>query len=110
VDDFSSQLYQKAAAKLFAGIDKGEANPAAIISLFTDEEEQREVASLFNTRLGSLETKTEREKAINDIVRTVKKNSYANITSRLGNDVKAISEALEGRKLLDELLKTNIKL
>ncbi|MCL2718155.1 MAG: DNA primase [Lachnospiraceae bacterium] len=108
--DFSTELYQKVAKRLFTDIEKGEAEPAALISLFTDEEEQREVASLFNTRLGSLETKAEQEKAFNDIVRTVKKNSYASITASLGSDVQAITQALEGRKLLDELLKMNIKL
>ncbi|MCL2050492.1 MAG: DNA primase [Lachnospiraceae bacterium] len=108
--DFSAGLYQKAAAKLFADFEKNEVNPAAIISLFIDEEEQREVASIFNTRLGTLESKAEREKAINDIVRTVKKNSHDKITKSLGNDVNAISQALEGRRALDELLKTNIKL
>ena len=110
VKDFSSELYQRVAEKLFADFEKGESNPAAIISLFTDEEEQREVASIFNTRLGAVETQAEREKAFNDIVRNVKKNSYANVTASLGSDVLAISQALEGRKMLDELLKTTIKL
>jgi DNA primase len=108
--DFGSALYQKAAAKLFEDLEKGAANPAAIISLFADEEEQREVAALFNTRLNSLDSETEREKAFNDILRTVKKNSYENVTGRLGSDVGAINQALALRKSLDELLKINIKL
>jgi len=110
VNDFSSELYQKVATELFAGFEKGEVNPAAIISLFTDEEEHREVASLFNAPLGNLETKNEREKAINQIVRRIKENSHANVTNSLGSDVHAISQALESRKLLEELLKTPIKL
>ena len=107
--DFSAGLYQRVAEKLFTDLEKGQINPAAIISLFSDEEEQREAAGLFNTRL-ELSTKGEREKAINDIVRTVKKHSYENIANRLGSDVEAISKALEGRKVLDELLKAKIKL
>ena len=109
-EDFGTELYQKVAGKLFADLETGTANPAAIISLFTDEEEQREVASLFNTRPVGLKTKAEREKAINDYVRMVKENSYENIKNSLGHDIQAAQKALEGQKLLSELLKTNIKL
>lgn len=111
-EDFSCELFKKAAEIFFTELEKGEANPAAIISMFSDEEEQRKIAALFNTfssRL-KLETKNEREKAFNDIVRTVKKNSYENISGLLGSDVEAINKAIAGRKLLDDLMKINIKL
>ena len=43
--------------------------------MFEDEEEQREVAALFNTKLEELETKKEREKALHDIIYTVDRKS-----------------------------------
>lgn len=46
-EDFTEELYVRVAERLFAGLEKGELNAASIISLFPDEEEQREVASLF---------------------------------------------------------------
>ncbi|MCL2254106.1 MAG: DNA primase [Lachnospiraceae bacterium] len=110
VDDFSSELYQKAAAKLFDGFEKNASEPAAIISLFTDEDEHREIAAIFNTRLNELNNAGEREKAFNDILRTVKKNSHENLTARLGTDVGALAQALESRKILDELMKLSIKI
>ena len=52
--------------------------------MFADEEEQREAAALFNTKLTELSTKQEREKALHDIVYTVKKNSYEYYSKRFG--------------------------
>lgn len=46
-EDFTTDLYKKVAEKLFADLKEAKMNPASIISMFTDEEEQREVASLF---------------------------------------------------------------
>ncbi len=109
-EDFTTELYKKVAAKLFEGLKQEKMNPAAIISLFTDEEEQREVASLFNTKLEQLETKQDREKAFHDIVVSVKTNSYEYFSANLGADVKALSKVIEGKKALEELRKTHIYL
>lgn len=107
-EDFTEELYKKVADKLFQDLYKGEPNPAAIISLFTDEEEQREAAALFNTKLEELSTKQEREKALHDIVYTVKKNSYEYYSARLGAEVSALNQVIAGKKALEELSKTHI--
>ena len=109
-DDFTEDLYKKVAEKLFEGLERGEMNPASIISMFTDEEEQREVASVFNTKLMALSTKQEREKAFHDIVFAVKKNSYEYFSGQLGSDVKALNQVIAGKKALEELSKTHISL
>ena len=109
-EDFTEDLYKKVAEKLFADLESGNINPAAIISLFTDEEEQREVAGLFNTRLVELSTRQEQEKAFRDIVLAVKRNSYEYFSSRLGTDVSALTQVIEGKKALEELSKTHISL
>ena len=109
-EDFTEELYVRVAERLFAGLEKGELNAASIISLFPDEEEQREVASLFNTRLMEPETIQEKEKAFHDILVSVKRISYEYNTSRLGTDVEALNRGIEGKKALEELSKTHISL
>lgn len=109
-EDFTDELYRKVADKLFEGLSKGEFNPGALISMFQDEEEQREVAALFHTKLDELRTKQEREKALHDIIYTVKRNSYEYYSGRMGADVNALNQVIAGKKALEELSKTHISL
>lgn len=108
--DFTDVLYIKVADKLFAGLDRGELNPAGIVSMFTDEQEQRQVAELFNTKLEELSSKQEREKAFHDILLNVKRYSYEYYSANLGSDVTALTQVIEGKKALEELQKTHISL
>ena len=108
--DFTEELYRKVVDRLFPGLEGGNFQPAGIISMFEDENEQREVAELFNTNLPRLETRQEREKAFHDILFAVKKNSYEHYTDKLGADVNALKQAVEGKKALEELAKTHISL
>lgn len=108
--DFTDELYRQVAKKLFADLDEGKYNPAAIISMFADEEEQREVAAIFNTKLEALETDAEKEKAFNDILYQVKKYSHEYYTSQLGNDVSALNKVIAAKKALEELSNTHISL
>lgn len=109
-EDFTEDLYKKVAEKLFSDLDKGELNPASIISIFSDEEEQREAAAVFNTKLMELSTKQEKEKAFHDIVLAVKRNSYEYFSGQLGSDVSALNQVIAGKKALEELSKTHISL
>lgn len=110
-EDFTDELYRQAAEKLFAELEKGSLNPAAIISQFEDEEQQREAAALFHTRIPLPEgDKKEREKAFHDILVSVKTNSYEYTCARTGSDIHALGRAIEGKKALEELKKTHISL
>lgn len=109
-EDFTEELYRRVADRLFQELEAGIFRPADIISAFEDEEEQRQAAELFNTNLPRLSTGQEREKAFHDILLSVKKNSYEYHTSRLGSDVGALNQAIEGKKALEELAKTHISL
>ncbi len=109
-EDFTDELYRKVADKLFAGLVQGGFEPAALISQFADEEEQRKAAELFNTKLEELQTKQEREKALHDIVYTVKRDSYEYYSGRMGTDVDALNQVIAGKKALEELSKTHISL
>ena len=109
-EDFTEPLYETVAKTLFEELETGQINPAAIISLFPEEEQQKEVAALFNTKLEQLEDLTEREKAFHDIVYAVKKNSYEYATARLGTDVSALNQVIAGKKALEELNRVHISL
>ena len=109
-EDFTEELYRKVAERLFRELEQGNYNPAGIISMFEDEEEQREAASLFHTNLPELSTRQERAKAFHDIVLAVKKNSYEYYTAQLGTDVNALNKVIDGKKALEELARTHISL
>ena len=109
-EDFTIEPYGKAAQHLLADLDKGVCEPAAIISLFSDEEEQRKVAALFNTKLPPMENLSEKEKALKDVVLAVKRNSYEESSKKLGQDVSSLNRVIEGKKALEELTKTHISL
>ncbi len=108
--DFTEELYRQVADRLFAGLEQGEFNPASIISAFEEEEEQRAVAELFNTKLAELTTNQEREKAFRDIVYAVKKNSFDYYSAKMGSDMEALNQVIQGKKELEELSKTHISL
>ena len=108
--DFTDELYGKVAVKLFEGLGKSGFSPAGIISLFQEESEQREVAELFDTKLEMLSTKQEREKAFHDVLLKVKENSLEYYSGRLGSDVTAINQVIEGKKALENLKRTHISL
>ncbi len=107
-EDFTDALYRKVAERLFAEMDAGRFQPAAIISTFEDEEEQHQAAELFNTNLPETVTKQEREKAFHDIVYSVKKNSYEYFCANMGSDVNALKQVVAGKKALEELARTHI--
>ena len=108
--DFTQPLYRQVADRLFADLEQGSYNPAAIISTFEEEQEQRAVAELFNTRLEEINTDKEREKALHDILCAVKQNSFDYYSGRMGSDMDAINQVISGKKALEELRKTHISL
>ncbi|MBE5882892.1 MAG: DNA primase [Lachnospiraceae bacterium] len=109
-EDFTDELYKKVAERLFDELSQGKFNPAGIISMFEDDEEQRQAAALFNTNLPQLNTLQEKEKAFHDILLAVKRNSYEYYTLKLGTDVNALNKVIDGKKALEELAKTRISM
>ena len=108
--DFTEPLYLQVADKLFADLEQGSYNPAAIISAFEEEQEQRAVAEVFNTKLDELATPKEREKAFHDILCAVKENSFEYYSGQVGADMNALNLVISGKKALEELRKTHISL
>ena len=104
--DFIEPPFDKVAQMLFDQFESGQVNPASIINRFESEEEQSEVASLFNKGLLEGLSLQEKEKTLNDTVIMVKKNSidYRNRT------VTDMSELMSIMKEQNELAKIHIYL
>ena len=60
---------------VFAQYQEGKLNPAGIVSMFTEEKQQREIAELFHTSLRELTSPAEKEKALRETIIRLKENS-----------------------------------
>ena len=109
-EDFTEELYRRVAEKLFDQLEQKTMDPAGIIGMFEEEEEQRMAAEVFSTKLTQLSNRQEREKAFHDIVLAVKENSYEQYLAGSGSDVNALKGVIEGKKTLEELDKTHISI
>ena len=110
-EDFTKDLYKKVAELLFEQYEKGEVNPAQIMNYFTEEEEHREAASLFHTRIRELTTKQEEEKAIKETIIRVKTYSIDEATRNLSpTDIQGLQRLMEAKKALQDLRKLHISI
>lgn len=110
-EDFTEEIYRKVAQMLFAQLEEQALNPAKIISCFTNEEEQREVASVFNTNLEEVESKAEREKALKELLVRVKTSSLEKRASEDSvQSMDALALMIENKKKIEELNKLHISL
>lgn len=111
-DDFTEEIYHKVAELLFAQYEEsGTVNPARIVSMFEEEEEQREIAELFNARIHKVETKEEMEKALKETIIRVKQNSIAHRMQALDPaDLQGFMQSVEEKKKLEQLEKTHISI
>ncbi|MCD7708680.1 MAG: DNA primase [Clostridiales bacterium] len=102
-DDFFDEPYHRVAQEIFGQYEReGEANPAKIISMFEDEEEQGRVAGIFNARIENVESREERQKALSETIIRIKKNSIDRHVASVPN-VAAMQRIIDERKELDEL-------
>ncbi len=108
--DFTDELYRKAAGRLFAEIEEGKVNLAGMMDLFTEEEEQKEIAKLFHTDIGKFDNQNDAERALHDMICSVKRNSYEYYSKRMGTDISALDRVIAGKKALEELSKMYISL
>ncbi len=103
-EDFTEEPYRQAAAALFEQYAGGDVNPARIVSLFPDEEQQREVASLFHASIRPPESGRDRQKALNETVRRVKLDSIEYRSRHLDpTDISGMQRLIEDRKSLAKL-------
>lgn len=91
--------------------EQGKLNPAQIMNHFTDEEEHREVAALFNTRIREIKTAHEQEKALKETIIRVKKNSIEEHSAKLDpTDIQGLQKLMEAKRALQDLEKLHISI
>ncbi|MEI3300154.1 MAG: hypothetical protein V8R67_05685 [Eubacterium sp.] len=73
-DDFFEEPYHTIAGMLYEQARTG-GSPAQIISYFESKEEQSLAAGIFNKQVQQVNEDSEREKALNEMVKTLKKAS-----------------------------------
>jgi DNA primase len=84
--------------------ESGAVNPARIVSMFQEEEQQRLVAAIFNTTVGELSSDSDKEKALRETVLRVKKNSMEQDRKNLDpSDIDALTRIVENKKLLEKM-------
>ena len=110
-EDFPEGIYRTVAELLYAQHEQGKLNPAQIMNHFTDEEEHREVAALFNTRIREIKTVHEQEKALKETIIRVKKNSIEEHSAKLDpTDIQGLQKLMEAKRALQDLEKLHISI
>ena len=110
-DDFTGELYKKVAALLYEQYEEKDVNPARIMNHFTDEEEHREVASLFHTKIRELTTISEQEKALKETIIRVKGHSIDTAAKNLApTDIAGLQRLMEAKRELQDLEKLHISI
>lgn len=118
-EDFTEDVYREAAGMLFRQFQEtGKVNPAQIVSMFPDEESQREIAGLFNATIAQNPAEEEGEadpgafeKALKETLVRVKQNSmefYAKAAAP--GDMAAIQKMIADKRALEELEKVHISI
>lgn len=101
-DDFIEEPFHDVAVRLYEQLDNGQINPAAIISTFDDGETQKKVAAIFNRELAEELSDSERERALNQTVKKIKKNSL-DIKSRSVTDVAQLQNIIKEQKEIQNI-------
>ena len=101
-DDFIEEPFHDVAVRLYEQLDNGQINPAAIISTFDEGETQKKVASIFNRELAEELSDSERERALNQTVKKIKKNSL-DIKSRSVTDVAQLQNIIKEQKEIQNI-------
>ena len=110
-EDFTGEIYRTVASILYEQYEKHQVNPAQIMNHFTDEEEHREVASLFHTKIKELTTLGEQEKALKETIIRVKNHSIEEAARNLApTDIAGLQRLMEAKRQLQDLEKLHISI
>ncbi len=102
-EDFREEPYHKVAQMLFTQYkEEGEVKPAKIINSFSDKEEQNEAASLFHSNLKENMSPKEKEKAWNETVIRIKKESL-DYQNRHATDILELQRIIKEQAMLQKL-------
>jgi DNA primase len=102
-EDFTEELYERVADMMFTQYEtEGVVTPAKIINQFESKEEQNEAASLFSTSFQEEMSGLEKEKALNDLVYRIKKDSL-DVRSRNATDIEQMQYLIREQANLQKL-------
>lgn len=102
-DDFIEPIYHGAAMLLFEEYERdGKVMPAKILNQYTDMEDQKKIAELFNTTLKLKPLPEDNDKALTDIVRKVKEDSIEHKMNE-SNDIMKWQELIQEKGRLAKL-------
>ncbi len=109
--DFSEGIYRTVAELLYEQYEAGEVNPARIMNHFTDEEEHRDVAGLFHTRIRELTSAKEQEKALKETVLRVKNHSIEEEAKQLDpTDMPGLQRLMDVKREMQDIQKLHISI
>lgn len=109
--DFTEDIFRKVAKVLFKQLEEHNVNPAKIVSMFEEEEEQRQVAELFHTTIHDLDTKEDMQKAVHDVVQKIKQSSIENASEQINPmDMEELGRLIQAKKQLESLEKLHISI
>lgn len=110
-EDFTENIFRKVAELLYEQKKSGTVNPAQIISLFAEEEEQREVAELFHARIHEVDSAAERDKALKETILRVKDNSISYRSAHLEpTDMQGLQQLVADKRTLQNMEKMHISI
>lgn len=110
-EDFTEDIFRKVAELLYEQKKSGTVNPAQIISLFAEEEEQREVAELFHARIHEVDSAAERDKALKETILRVKDNSISCRSAHLEpTDIQGLQQLVADKRTLQNMEKMHISI
>ena len=110
-EDFTEDIFRKVAELLYEQKKSGTVNPAQIISLFAEEEEQREVAELFHARIHEVDSVAERDKALKETILRVKDNSITYRSAHLEpTDMQGLQQLVADKRTLQNMEKMHISI
>lgn len=109
-EDFTTPLYHSVAKMLYEQHQNGEVNPARLLNAFSDSEEQKSVAAVFNARF-PLQDDAQRTQALWDVICRMMENSIAYRTEHLDPaDMKDLMKIMEDKKKLEDLKGRKVQL
>lgn len=107
-EDFSGELFVKATELLFEQIENDKINIAGIISCFTDEDEQTEVAALFSSQKEEMD-EAEKPEALKRLIIKVMQQSMSRINENASDDdMNAYMKVIEIQKKIESLKKATL--
>ena len=85
-------------------MEEGPPNPAAIINMFEELDEQQQAGEVFHTKLDAIVTDEEKEKAFRDIVLKVKQERFDHDAAKAEGGL-SLDQKLSQKRMMEELRK-----